>query len=217
MGRIILTTTAMAAALFGCKSSTYYEAAETVGYEKREMLIDRLQEARDSQVGAKQQMQTALYTLRRIGSVPETELEDLHDDLATEVNRAKDQLDDLHDDIAAVESVARSLFDDWEDDLAKFENQEARNRSQEELRDTRKRHETLVAELRSSERKLQRIMPRLEDQARVLEHAEELGRSPSLTDDLDDVREEISTLIEELDDSIDRTQRFIDEGIEVAT
>jgi SMC interacting uncharacterized protein involved in chromosome segregation len=215
MRRIILTTIAISAALVGCKS-TYYKAAETVGYEKREMLTDRMQDARDSQVAAKQQLQTALYTLRRVGSVPETEVADLHHDLDTEVDRASEQLDDLHEDIASVESVAQAMFDDWEDDLAKYESEDLRARSRQELQETRQNYSALIGSLRETEQKLQTVIAPLKDQVMAIEHAMKAGQAPEKSDDLDDVREKISTLIEELDDSIDRTQRFIDESVEVS-
>ena len=215
MRRIILTTIAISTALVGCKS-TYYEAAETVGYERREMLTDRMQDARDSQVAAKQQLQTALYTLRRVGSVPEEEVADLHHDLETEVDRTDEQIEDLHEDIASVESVAQAMFDDWEDDLAKYESEDLRSRSRQELQETRQSYRELIGSLRETEQKLQSVIPPMKDQVLSIEHAMKAGRAPEKSDDLEEVREKISTLIEDLDDSIDRTQRFIDETVEAS-
>ena len=46
MRRLIATALLVAAA--GCQS-TYYAAAEKVGYHKREILVDRVEDARDAQ------------------------------------------------------------------------------------------------------------------------------------------------------------------------
>jgi hypothetical protein len=46
-------------ALAGCQSA-YYKTMETFGYHKREILVDRVEDARDSQEEAKEQFQSAL-------------------------------------------------------------------------------------------------------------------------------------------------------------
>jgi hypothetical protein len=218
MRRIIMSTIALSLLSFaGCKSSgTYVKAMDVVGFEKRDMLKDRLQEARDSQVEAKQQLQTALYTLRRIESVPPTELSGLHDDLDTEVGKTEDEINDYKSDIAAVEAVAKEMFADWEEDLAKYDDAELREKSMVELRDTRRNYSALIADLRETERKLSSVLPALKDQVLYVEHSVNAGQRPDDTDKLDEVREQISTLIEDLEGSIDRTQRFIEEGIEAS-
>ena len=218
MRRIILTTVALSAlSLVGCKSSgTYVKAMDAVGFEKRDMLMDRLQEARDSQVEAKQQLQTALYTLRRIESVPPTELSDLHDDLESEVGKTESEINDYKSDIAAVEAVANEMFSDWEEDLTKYDDAELREQSLADLRDTRRNYSALIAELRQTEQKLSAMLPALQDQVLFVEHSINAGARPTEDEKLDEVREQISTLIEDLEGSIDRTQRFIEEGIEAS-
>jgi chromosome segregation ATPase len=189
---------------------------ETVGYEKREMLVDRLQEARTDQVEAKQQLQTALYTLTRLGSAPATEMPDLRDDLDKQVGDAENELEDLRSSIAAVESVSGSMFDEWEEELAKYDSDELRNRSKAELQESRKEYSTLITQLKQTEQKLTQLIPPLQDQVLYLEHAVNAGDRVEKPEGLDDVREQISTAIEDLETSIDRTNRFIEEGIEVS-
>ena len=216
MRRIILTTIAVAA-LAGCKSSTtVVKAMDTIGFEKREMLKDRLQEARDAQVAAKQQLQSALYTLRRMDTVAPTEMADLHDDLESEVNKTEDEIDDLNDNIQSVESVAQVMFEDWQEDLAKYEDQQLRQKSQEELRQTQQNYNAMIAQLKSTHEKLVSLVPALKDQVLYVEHSINAGVKPQESEKLDDVREQVSSLIEELEGSIDRTQRFIEEETEVA-
>lgn len=216
MQRIIITTMAVAFGVAGCRSSAYYRAMETVGYEKREMLTDRLQSARNSQVEARQQLQTALYTLRRVESVPAAELDDLRDDLDQEVGNTKDGVGDLKDDIAAVESVAASMFKEWEADLAKFDDAKLREKSQQELAATRKKYGDMIQSIKTTQRRLESLITPLEDQVLFIEHAANAGETPRKSEQLDEVREQVSDLIEDLDGSIDRTERFIEEGVEAA-
>src|SRR5687767_4398619 len=170
MRRIIVMTIALAA--FGCKSSsTYVKAMDTAGLEKREMLTDRLQEARDAQIAAKQQLQTALYTLRRVATVPATELTDLHDDHENEVKTTEDEIDDLKGSIASVEAVANEMFSDWEEDLAKYEDQELRQKSAREMRETQQSYTQMINALRNTHQKLNSVMPALKDQVLYVQHA----------------------------------------------
>jgi hypothetical protein len=217
MRRIILTTIAVSAlGSFGCRSSTYYEAMDTVGYEKREMLVDRVEEARDTQIEAKQQLQTALYTLRRFESIPAGELTQLRDDLDGEVDKTEGQLNELQGDIQSVESIAQEVFDDWEAELQKYDSDELRRKSAQELEETKRNYGALISELRSTHEKLATVIAPLKDQVLFIEHAINAGETPPKSDKLDDVRQQISTLIEELEGSIDRTQRFIEQGTEAA-
>ena len=45
--------------LSGC-ASTYYDAMEKVGYHKRDILVDRVESARDAQSEAQDQFRSAL-------------------------------------------------------------------------------------------------------------------------------------------------------------
>src|SRR5439155_19807226 len=45
--------------LTSCQTA-YYAAMETLGYPKRDLLVSRVQQARDSQQAAKEQLQSAL-------------------------------------------------------------------------------------------------------------------------------------------------------------
>jgi hypothetical protein len=62
-------------ALAGCQS-TYYKTMETFGYHKREILVDRVEDARDSQEEAKEQFQSALEKFSAVVDFRGGELED---------------------------------------------------------------------------------------------------------------------------------------------
>ena len=68
----------------------------------------------------------------------------------------------------------------------------------------------------ATEQKLAAVIPPLKDQLLYVEHAIDSGETPRKSEQLDDVRDQVSSLIRDLDDTIDRTQRFIEEGVEVS-
>lgn len=59
--------------LFSC-SSTYYGILEKAGIHKRDLLVDRVEEARDSQAEAQEQFQSALEQFNAVVSLQETDL-----------------------------------------------------------------------------------------------------------------------------------------------
>src|SRR5690606_22201693 len=74
--------TAFAAALLaaGC-STAYYQALEAIGIEKRDILVDRVEDARDAQNDAKAQFQSALDQYRSVIGFDGGDLEEVYDRL----------------------------------------------------------------------------------------------------------------------------------------
>ncbi len=196
--------------MLGCRTGAYYSAMDKVGYERREILADRLQDARASQLEAKEQLGRALSSLRRIDTVPVSGLEDLHADLKHQAGDTKDALNDLRSNIASVDSVARSMFSQWGDDLARINDDTVRRQSAAKMRETQQDYNQLSASLRDTEHRLANVVPALQDQVIVLETSLRAGIRPGKTATLQEVRDQVSSLIEDLQGSIDRTQHFID-------
>jgi hypothetical protein len=107
---------AAAAASAGC-AATYYRALETVGIEKREILVDRVENARDSQAEAKEQFATALDQYRALVAFDGGDLEDIYDRMNAEYEDSVDSADGVRERIDSVESVAEDLFAEWEDEI----------------------------------------------------------------------------------------------------
>ncbi len=59
--------------LAGC-SSVYYNAMEKIGIHKRDILVDRVEEARDSQLETKEQFSSALERFKSVLAFDEGEL-----------------------------------------------------------------------------------------------------------------------------------------------
>src|SRR5688500_19326766 len=107
--RFLLVLAATAPLLASC-TTAYYQALETVGIEKRDVLVDRVEEARDSQTDAKEQFTSALDRYRSVVNVEGGDLEEVYDRLAAEFERSETRAQAVGDRVAAVESVANDLF-----------------------------------------------------------------------------------------------------------
>jgi len=59
--------------LGGC-SSLYYNTMEKFGYEKRDILVNRVEDARDSQNDAQKTFRSSLERFQSVVNTPDTEL-----------------------------------------------------------------------------------------------------------------------------------------------
>ncbi len=72
MRRLLLSTLGLL--LVACQSA-YYEAAEQVGYHKRDILVDRVEESSEAQKDAEEQFQSALEHFSAVVNFDGGELE----------------------------------------------------------------------------------------------------------------------------------------------
>ena len=100
-------------ALTGCQSA-YYAAWEKVGVEKRDILVDRVENAKESQEDAQEQFSSALEAFSAAVAFDGGELEEVYNDLNGQYEDSVAAAEDVSARIDKVESVAEALFDEWE-------------------------------------------------------------------------------------------------------
>src|ERR671938_2097039 len=102
--------------------TAYYAAMEKLGYPKRDLLVSRVEQARDSQQAAKEQFQSALEHFRAVVNFRGGELEAKYNELSTELERSEARAQTVHQRIAAGQDVAEALLKEWEAELAQYTN-----------------------------------------------------------------------------------------------
>src|SRR5687768_14304053 len=78
----------------GCKSA-YYGTLEKFGMHKRDLLVDRVEEARDDQEEAKEQFKDALTRFSELTSFRGGELEDVYKKLNSEYEASAQKAEDV--------------------------------------------------------------------------------------------------------------------------
>ena len=111
-------------------ATTYYKTMETFGVHKRDILVDRVEDARDSQEKAGEQFQSALESFREVIDFDGGDLERRYDRLSAEYDRSETRARDVSDRISAVEKVAEDLFDEWKDELREYSDDRLRRSSE---------------------------------------------------------------------------------------
>ena len=197
----LLTTT-------GCKS-TYYNTWEKLGWHKRDILVDRVEDARDSQKEAQEQFQT---TLERFIAVTKAEVGDLqsrYNKLQSDYDRSEARANDVRKRIKEIEDVAEDLFGEWQTELAQYESAELRRSSEDKLRDTRSRYKQLVAAMRRAEKKMDPVLAAFKDQVLFLKHNLNARAIASLQTTTATLETDVSQLIKEMEQSIAEANEFI--------
>jgi hypothetical protein len=205
---IALTLTAFALYLGGCQS-VYYGAMEKLGYQKREILVDRVEDARNAQEGAKNQFRSALEKFSAVVNFKGGDLEERYNQLDSEYQRCDSKAKAVHNRIADVEEVSKALFDEWQAELKQYTNQDLMRASERKLNDTRRRYQQLIQAMKRAEKKIDPVLSAFRDQVLFLKHNLNAQAVASLQKELSTIEVDVTVLIKDMEASIAEADKFI--------
>jgi len=198
-----------AALLAGC-SSVYYGAMEKVGIHKRDILVDRVDDARKSQQDAKQQFASALDQFIAITKVDASgDLETKYNKLNDELKRSEDRAKAVNDRIASVSDVAEALFSEWKKELSQYSDAGLRSQSEAQLKHTRARYEDLMRTMRAAASRMDPILAKFRDQVLFLKHNLNARAVAGLSATNITLQNDVSGLIADMEKSIAEAAAFI--------
>jgi Protein of unknown function (DUF2959) len=192
----------------GC-SSTYYGAMEKVGVHKRDILVDRVEEGRDSQADAQKQFQSALEQFGSIVKLEETDLKKAYDKLNKEYEKSKDAADEVSSRIRKIESVADALFKEWKVELKQYESKNLRRSSEEQLKATKTRYQEMLASMKTAEESMDPILRIFHDNVLYLKHHLNAQAIGSLQSEFANLEGQINELIKSMNEAIASSNKFI--------
>lgn len=197
-----------AISMAGCRS-TYYAAYEKFGVYKRDLLKDRVADARDGQEAAGEQFQDALTRLKEITRFDGGKLEKAYDSLKSEYDDCVAKASQVHKRIEAMETVAADLFAEWEKELNEISTPSLRDSSRQQLAATRERYEAVHRALKSAEQSMAPVLTQFNDYVLYLKHNLNAQAVASLKGEATDIQNDISRLIEQMNASIAKANEFI--------
>ena len=187
--------------LLSCQSA-YYATMEKLGYHKRDILVSRVQEARDSQQEAKEKFSSVLNV--RGGA-----LQDKYDQLKAELDASEAEAQVVRQRIAAVADVAEALFDEWQAELAQYTNDQLRRASRRQLAQTRQRYQPLIGAMKRAEAKIEPVLAVFRDQVLFLKHNLNTQAIASLQQEVTAVEANVTSLIRGMEASIAEADAFL--------
>lgn len=194
--------------LVSCQSA-YYGTMEKLGYHKRDLLVDRVQDARDSQEEAKKQFESALDQFRSVADFDGGELEKQYDILKAAFDKSKSKAEAVETRINSVEDVAEALFEEWKGELNEYTNVSLRKASANQLKQTEEHYRKLISAMKRAEEKIQPVLSAFKDQVLFLKHNLNAKAIASLQNELVSVESNVASLIKEMETSIAEANAFI--------
>ncbi len=196
------------ALLGGCQSA-YYSTMEKFGFEKRDILVDRVEEARDAQVETKETFRDTLEEFSALIDYDGGDLEQLYDRLRDGLEDSEEAAEGIGSRIESVASVASDLFAEWEEELEQYTRASLRRASADQLDQLRERYEELIAAMRQAESRIEPVLGKFRDQVLFLKHNLNARAVASLDAETRSIQNDVETLIEEMEDAIAEADAFI--------
>ncbi len=194
--------------LAGCQSA-YYKTMETFGHHKRDILVDRVEDARDAQQDTKEQFQSALEKFSAVTNFKGGELETRYNDLKAELDSSESKAATVRKRISDVEDVADALFEEWQAELDDYSNDNLRRVSEQKLDQTRRQYDQLIGAMKRAETRMDPVLSAFRDQVLFLKHNLNAQAIASLQEELAAVEADIASLIKEMEVSIAEADKFI--------
>ncbi len=207
----LVAVLALAAGLTAGCDRVYYGTMKKFGVEKRDILIDRVRDARKAQHEAQEEFKTALERFREVVEVDGGTLEKKYDQLNGQLERADRRARTVHDRIKSVEDVADDLFKEWRKELGQYTDRGMRAESERELQATRKRTDALIAAMRRSEQRIDPVLRPLRDRVLFLKHNLNAKALGALTSELTAVEGNVDELVAELQTAIAEADAYLKE------
>ena len=192
----------------GC-TSVHYSAMEKVGVYKRDILVDRVEDARDAQQEAKEEVKSAYEQFTALVKVDGGDLEKTYKRLQGAVDDTQGSVEEVDDRIAAIERVAEDLFDEWREELGQYSNPSLRRASEQKLRDTQTRYRQMLASMKRARNRIDPVLDVFQDHVLFLKHNLNARALASLKNEVSSIEGKVDVLIRDMEKAIAEAERFV--------
>lgn len=194
--------------LGGC-AGVYYGTMEKLGIPKREILVDRVEEARGAQQAAKEQFASALHEFLAVTKVPASELQATYDRVKAEFDDCEKRAKEVRDRIDAIQNVADALFIEWSDELGQYNNPALRDQSARQLEITKRRYAELRRVMDQAAARMDPVLTTFRDNVLFLKHNLNARAIASLDSTTRTLQGDINRLVADMEKSIKEADAFI--------
>ncbi|GEB70975.1 DNA repair protein [Pseudoalteromonas carrageenovora] len=201
---------ALTLALSGCQSA-YYSAMEKVGVHKRDILIDRVEETKDSQEESQEEFKSALERLTTLIDFNGGELQETYNQLNDDYESSLKAANEVSSNINKVEDVAEALFDEWSDELEQYKSASLKRESSKKLAATQRQFSQLLSSMRSAESKMEPVLTSLHDNVLYLKHNLNAQAVSAIKGEFTNLKRDIQILMNDMNKSIADSNKFIEQ------
>ncbi len=194
--------------LTGCQSA-YYSAMEQVGYHKRDIMVDRVEDAKESQQDAQEEFTSALEALSSLTNFNGGDLEDMYNKINDKYQDSEKAAQNVSDRISAIEDVSDALFAEWQDELDLYTSASLRRSSEQKLRETKSSYQTMLSAMKRAEKKMDPVLNTLRDNTLYLKHNLNASAVGSLQGEFMSLEKDIAFAIKQMNEAIAESDKFL--------
>ncbi|UPR58252.1 DUF2959 domain-containing protein [Vibrio sp. ED004] len=194
--------------LTGCQSA-YYSAMEQVGYHKRDIMVDRVEDAKESQQDAQEEFTSALEALSSLTNFSGGDLEDMYNQINDKYQDSEKAAQNVSDRIAAIEDVSDALFEEWQGELDLYTSDSLRRSSEQKLRETESSYKTMLSAMKRAEKKMDPVLNTLRDNTLYLKHNLNASAVGSLQGEFMSLEKDIAYAIKQMNAAIAESDKFL--------
>ena len=191
-------------------SSAYYSAMEKVGIHKRDIMVDRVVDAKESQQEAQKQFKSALEQMTALINFDGGDLETQYNVIQEQYEDSKDAAEHVSSRIDKIEDVSDALFDEWQDEIEQISSASLRRQSSVKLKETQRRYQSLIKSMHKAESKMAPVLSALKDNMLFLKHNLNAKAVGALQGEMVSIKKDVSALIKDMNSAIEQSQKFID-------
>ncbi|MEZ9504672.1 MULTISPECIES: DUF2959 domain-containing protein [unclassified Vibrio] len=194
--------------LTGCQSA-YYSAMEQVGYHKRDIMVDRVEDAKESQQDAQEEFTSALEALSSLTNFSGGDLEDMYNQINDKYQDSEKAAQNVSDRIAAIEDVSDALFEEWQSELDLYTSDSLRRSSEQKLRETKSSYQKMLSAMKRAEKKMDPVLNTLRDNTLYLKHNLNASAVGSLQGEFMSLEKDIAYAIKQMNAAIAESDKFL--------
>ncbi len=194
--------------LTGCQSA-YYSAMEQVGYHKRDIMVDRVEDAKESQQDAQEEFTSALEALSSLTNFNGGDLESMYNKINDKYQDSEKAAQNVSDRISAIEDVSDALFAEWQEELNLYTSASLRRSSEQKLRETKSSYQTMLSAMKRAEKKMDPVLNTLRDNTLYLKHNLNASAVGSLQGEFMSLEKDIAFAIKQMNAAIEESDKFL--------
>ncbi|MCK5099901.1 MAG: DUF2959 domain-containing protein [Desulfobacteraceae bacterium] len=192
----------------GC-SSVYYSAMEKIGKEKRDILIDNVEDVQESQTKAQEEFKDALTKIKELYAFDGGNLETFYDELKDSYEDCDSRADQISKRINNVKQVAKDLFKEWKEEITLINDVKLKNSSKRSLRNAKIKYQKLETIMMKSTKGMYPVLTKLNDYVLYLKHNLNAKAVGSLSGEVVSIEKDVAGLIKDMNRSIKEAENFI--------
>jgi len=207
-GLLLVTAVISLLTLSACQQ-LYYKTMEKLGKEKRDILVQRVKDAKKDQEQTKQQLKTTMESFQELTGFQGGDLEKSYKKLNSEYERAEGEANKLRDKVHSIEKVSNDLFAEWQKEISEMHNRQLKDRSEAMLRDAKVHQAAYMKAMHATEEKMTPVLAAFRDQVLFLKHNLNARAIGSLKATSTKINGDVDTLIKSIDSSMAEADKLI--------